>query len=60
MMPDATFVPPPPMCMFFSPAFKDLKQGKVGVWKGDLEMRGRGGGNFSILIVGEETTSHLW
>jgi hypothetical protein len=60
MMPDATFVPPPPMCMFFNPAFKDLTQGKVGIWKGDLEVRGRGGGKFSILIVGEETTGHLW
>lgn len=60
MIPNATFVPPPPMCMFFSPAFKDLKQGKVGVWKGDLDIRGRGGGKFSILIVGEEKTGHLW
>lgn len=60
MMPDANFVPPPPMCMFFSPAFKDLKQGKVAVWRGDLEVRGKGGGKFSILIVGEEKTGHLW
>ena len=60
MMPNANFVPPPPMCMFFSPAFKDLQQGKVGVWKGDLEIRGRGGGKFSVLIVGEQSTGHLW
>ena len=60
MMPNAKFVPPPPMCMFFSPAFKDLEQGKVGVWKGDLEIRGRGGGKFSVLIVGEQSTGHLW
>jgi len=59
-MPTAPFVPPPPMCMFFSPAFKDLQRGKVGVWKGELEVKGRGGGKFNILIVGEETTGHLW
>lgn len=59
-MPTTAFVPPPPMCMFFSPAFHDLQNGKVGVWKGDLDIRGVGGGKFSILIVGEETTGHLW
>ncbi|ORX35785.1 hypothetical protein BD324DRAFT_657237 [Kockovaella imperatae] len=59
-MPTSTFVPPPPMCMFFSPQFRDLEKGKVGVWKGDLEITGRGGGRFSILIVGEENTGHLW
>jgi hypothetical protein len=46
--------------MFFSPAFHDLQKGKVGVWKGDLEVRGKGGGKFSILIVGEEATGHFW
>lgn len=59
-MPMATFVPPPPMCMFFSPAFHDLQNGKVGVWKGDLEVRGKGGGKFSVLIVGEAATGHMW
>lgn len=59
-MPLATFVPPPPMCMFFSPAFHDLQQGKVGVWKGDLLVRGKGGGKFSVLIVGETATGHMW
>ena len=59
-MPTEAFVPPPPMCMFFSPAFKDLQKGKIGVWKGDLELRGGGGGSFSILIVGEESTGHFW
>lgn len=59
-MPDAAFIPPPPMCMFFSPAFKDLQQGKVGVWKGQLDIRGVGGGRFSVLIVGEDSTGHLW
>lgn len=48
------------MCMFFSPAFHDLQKDKVGVWKGDLEIRGRGGGKFSVLIVGEQSTGHLW
>jgi hypothetical protein len=46
--------------MFFSPAFKDLQKGKVGVWKGDLDLKGAGGGVFSTLIVGEESTGHLW
>lgn len=59
-MPTAAFVPPPPMCMFFSPAFNDLQKDKVGVWKGDLEIRGKGGGRFSVLIVGEQATGHLW
>jgi hypothetical protein len=59
-MPEASFVPPPPMCMFFSPNFHDLQNGKVGVWKGDLEIKGRGGGTFSVLIVGEEATGYLW
>lgn len=54
------FIPPPPMCMFFTPAFRDLQKGKVGVWKGDLEIRGRGGGKFNVLIVGEEGSDHLW
>lgn len=48
------------MCMFFTPAFRDLQKGKVGVWKGDLEIRGRGGGKFNVLIVGEEGSDHLW
>ena len=59
-IPPSTFVPPPPMCMFFSPQYRDLEKGKVGVWKGDLEIVGRGGGTFSILIVGEEGTGHFW
>jgi hypothetical protein len=59
-LPEASFVPPPPMCMFFSPSFHDLQNGKVGVWKGDLEIKGRGGGKFSVLIVGEEATGYLW
>jgi hypothetical protein len=59
-LPLAPFIPPPPMCMFFSPSFHDLQNGKVGVWKGDLEVRGRGGGKFSVLIVGEEATGYLW
>lgn len=59
-MPTSTFIPPPPMCMFFSPAFHDLQNGKVGVWKGDLHVQGRGGGKFSVLIVGEAATGHVW
>jgi hypothetical protein len=59
-MPTIPFVPPPPMCMFFDPKFKDLQKGKVGVWKGDLEVRGRGGGSFSILVVGDEATGDMW
>ncbi|ORY32827.1 hypothetical protein BCR39DRAFT_557390 [Naematelia encephala] len=59
-MPTVPFIPPPPMCMFFNPAFHDLQKGKVGIWKGDIEVRGRGGGKFSILIVGEEGSGHLW
>ena len=59
-LPSPNFVPPPPMCMFFSPQFRDLDKGKVGVWKGDLVVKGRGGGTFSILIVGEEGSGHLW
>jgi hypothetical protein len=46
--------------MFFNPSFKDLQKGKVGVWKGDLKIRGRGGGVFSVLIVGEEGSGDLW
>lgn len=59
-MPESTFIPPPPMCMFFSPAFHDLQNGKVGIWKGDLNVQGRGGGRFSVLIVGEAATGHVW
>lgn len=60
IMPTDSFVPPPPMCMFFNPSFRDLQQGKVGVWKGDLDLKGKGGGRFSVLIVGEEVSGHLW
>ena len=60
VMPTEAFVPPPPMCMFFNPSFRDLQQGKVGVWKGDLELKGTSGGTFSVLIVGEEVSGHLW
>lgn len=59
-MPKSTFIPPPPMCMFFNPAFKDLTAGKLGVWRGDLEVRGRGGGKFSVVVVGEAGTDYLW
>ncbi|KAL1411424.1 hypothetical protein Q8F55_002380 [Vanrija albida] len=59
-LPTAEFVPPPPMCLFFSPAFRDLQKGKVGVWKGELAIRGRGGGNFNVLIIGEEGSDALW
>ncbi|BEI85478.1 hypothetical protein CcaverHIS002_0508790 [Cutaneotrichosporon cavernicola] len=59
-LPDVPFIPPPPMCMFFSPAFRDLQEGKVAVWKGDLTIRGRGGGRFNILIIGEATSGDLW
>ncbi len=59
-LPDVPFIPPPPMCMFFSPAFRDLQEGKVAVWKGDLTIRGRGGGRFNILIIGEASSGHLW
>ncbi|WOO81173.1 uncharacterized protein LOC62_03G004703 [Vanrija pseudolonga] len=59
-LPTADFVPPPPMCMFFTPTFRDLQQGKVGVWKGELAIRGRGGGKFNVLIVGEEGSDALW
>lgn len=59
-MPTATFIPPPPMCMFFNPSFKDLTVGKLGVWKGDLEVKGRGGGRFAVLVVGETGTDYLW
>ena len=60
VMPTEAFVPPPPMCMFFNPSFRDLQKGKVGVWKGDLSLRGKGGGTFNVLIVGEEVSGHLW
>lgn len=59
-LPDVPFIPPPPMCMFFSPAFRDLQQGKVAVWKGDLVIRGRGGGRFNVLIIGEAVSGELW
>ncbi|RSH83645.1 hypothetical protein EHS25_005549 [Saitozyma podzolica] len=58
-LPPAPLNTPPPMCMFFSPSFRDLQKGKVGVWKGDLEIKGRGGGKFSVLIVGEEAMGYL-
>lgn len=57
---DVPFIPPPPMCMFFSPAFRDLQQGKVAVWKGDLVIRGRGGGRFNVLVIGEAASGALW
>lgn len=59
-MPTSNFVPPPPMCMFFNPSFHDLQNNKVGVWRGELEVKGNGGGIFQILIVGEAGTGHLW
>jgi hypothetical protein len=48
------------MALFFPPSFRDLQHGKVGVWKGNLEIKGIVGGMFSVLIVGEETTGYLW
>ncbi|WVF71262.1 hypothetical protein IAT40_006065 [Kwoniella sp. CBS 6097] len=59
-MPPVEFIPPPPMCMFFNPSFENLTDGKAGIWRGDLEMRGRGGGKFPIIVVGEKDTEHLW
>lgn len=59
-LPSGLCTPLPPMCMFFSPTFHDLKRGKVGVWEGHLKIKGRGGGIFSVLIVGEEATEYLW
>ncbi|EIW70424.1 hypothetical protein TREMEDRAFT_73458, partial [Tremella mesenterica DSM 1558] len=58
-MPIEKFVPPPPMCMFFNPSFKDLQKGKVGLWQGDLVLRGKNGGKFGILIIGEAEASDL-
>jgi hypothetical protein len=52
------FRPPPPMCMFFNPSFKDLTQGKIGAWRGDLNVRG--GGKFSILVIAESGTEDIW
>jgi hypothetical protein len=60
IIPTPPFVSPPPMCMFFQPTFRDLQAGKVAVWKGDLTIRGRGGGTFNILIVGEEGSDRYW
>ncbi|OCF38713.1 hypothetical protein I317_07498 [Kwoniella heveanensis CBS 569] len=59
-MPPVEFIPPPPMCMFFNPSFENLTDGKAGIWRGDLEVRGRGGGKFPIIVVGEKDTEHLW
>ncbi|WWC62057.1 uncharacterized protein I303_104646 [Kwoniella dejecticola CBS 10117] len=59
-MPPVEFIPPPPMCMFFNPSFENLTDGKTGIWRGDLEVRGRGGGKFPILVIGEKDTEHLW
>ncbi|WRT66461.1 uncharacterized protein IL334_003420 [Kwoniella shivajii] len=59
-MPPVEFIPPPPMCMFFNPSFENLTDGKAGIWRGDLEVKGRGGGKFPIIVVGEKDTEHLW
>lgn len=59
-IPPVDFIPPPPMCMFFNPSFENLQEGKSGVWRGDLEVRGRGGGKFSVLVIGESGMDHLW
>ncbi|WVR07110.1 hypothetical protein IAU60_004150 [Kwoniella sp. DSM 27419] len=59
-MPPVEFIPPPPMCMFFNSSFENLTDGKAGIWRGDLEVRGRGGGKFPIIVVGEKDTEHLW
>jgi hypothetical protein len=59
-IPTNSFVPPPPMCMFFNPSFKDITQGKIGAWKGELEIKGPSGGVFSVLIIGETGTEDLW
>ncbi|WWD17216.1 hypothetical protein CI109_101654 [Kwoniella shandongensis] len=59
-MPPVDFIPPPPMCMFFNPSFENLTDGKAGIWRGDLEVRGRGGGKFPIIVVGEKGTENLW
>jgi hypothetical protein len=57
-MPVNEFRPPPPMCMFFSPSFKDLTQGKIGAWRGDLNVKGAG--KFSILVIAENGTENTW
>jgi len=59
-IPTNSFVPPPPMCMFFNPSFKDITQGKIGAWKGELEIKGPSGGVFSVLIIGETGTEDVW
>jgi len=59
-IPTNSFVPPPPMCMFFNPSFKDITQGKIGAWKGELEIKGPSGGVFSVLIIGETGTEDTW
>jgi hypothetical protein len=44
--------------MFFSPSFKDLTQGKIGAWRGDLNVKGAG--KFSILVIAENGTENTW
>jgi hypothetical protein len=46
--------------MFFNPSFKDITQGKLGVWKGELEVKGQSGGRFSILVIGEQGSENIW
>jgi hypothetical protein len=59
-IPTNSFVPPPPMCMFFNPSFKDITQGKIGAWKGELEIKGPCGGTFSVLVIGETGSEDTW
>jgi hypothetical protein len=59
-IPENSFVPPPPMCMFFNPSFKDITQGKIGAWKGDLDIKGSSGGRFSILVIAETGSEDTW
>ena len=59
-IPENSFVPPPPMCMFFNPSFKDITQGKIGAWKGDLDIKGSSGGRFSILVIAETGSEDIW
>jgi hypothetical protein len=59
-IPANDFVPPPPMCMFFNPSFKDITQGKIGAWKGELQVKGPSGGTFSVLVIGEAGTEDIW
>jgi hypothetical protein len=44
----------------FNLSFKVITRGKIGLWKGELKIKGFRGGSFSVWVVGETGSEDTW